>query len=60
MEAHKAAYTLLRPDKQEAVRVSARERFLSYALMMFIHMKRFSKKDDRVCLISNSRQSENM
>ncbi len=28
MEAHKAAYTLLRSDKQKAVRVSARERFL--------------------------------
>ncbi len=26
MEAHKAAYTSLRPDEQEAVRVSARER----------------------------------
>ncbi len=33
LEAHKAAYTLLRPDKQEAVRVSAWERFLSYALI---------------------------
>ncbi len=33
MEAHKAAYTSLRSDKQEAVRVSARERFLSYALI---------------------------
>ncbi len=28
LKAHKAAYTLLRPDKQEAVRVSAWERFL--------------------------------
>ena len=27
-------------------------------LLMFIHMKRFSKKDSRVRLISNSRQSE--
>jgi hypothetical protein len=33
LEAHKAAYTLLKPDKQEAVRVSAWERFLSYALI---------------------------
>jgi hypothetical protein len=33
LEVHKAAYTLLRPDKQEAVRVSAWERFLSYALI---------------------------
>jgi hypothetical protein len=29
-------------------------------LLMFIHMKRFSKKDNRVRLISNSRQSENI
>jgi hypothetical protein len=28
-------------------------------LLMFIHMKQFSKKDNRVRLISNSRQSEN-
>ncbi len=33
LEAHKAAFTLLKPDEQEAVRVSARERFLSYALI---------------------------
>ncbi len=33
MEAHKAAYTLLRPNEQEAVRISARERFLLYALI---------------------------
>jgi hypothetical protein len=33
LEAHKSAYTLLLPDKQEAIRVSARERFLSYALI---------------------------
>jgi hypothetical protein len=33
LEAHKAAYTLLRLDEQEAVRVSAREGFLSYALI---------------------------
>ncbi len=33
MGSHKAAYTVLRPDEQEAVRVSARERFLSYALI---------------------------
>ncbi len=31
MKAHKAAYTLLRPDKQEAVRVSARKR--SYRML---------------------------
>ncbi len=29
-------------------------------LLMFIHMKKISKKDSRVCLISNSRQSENI
>ncbi len=29
-------------------------------LLMFIHMKRFSKKDNRVCLISNSHHSENI
>ncbi len=33
LEAHKAAYILLKPDEQEAVRVSARERLLSYALI---------------------------
>ncbi len=33
IEAHKATYTSLRSDKQEAVRVSARERFLLYALI---------------------------
>jgi hypothetical protein len=43
MEAHKAAYTLLRTDKQEAVRVSVRERFLSYALI-----KTSSSKHDKI------------
>jgi hypothetical protein len=43
MEAHKAAYTLLRPDEQEAVRVSARERFLLYALI-----KTSNSKDDKI------------
>ena len=33
MEAHKPSYALLTSDEQEAVRVSARERFLSYALI---------------------------
>ncbi len=33
LEAHKAAYTSLKPDEQEAVMVSAWERFLSYALI---------------------------
>ncbi len=33
LEAHKAAYTSLRPDEQEDVRVSTRERFLLYALI---------------------------
>ncbi len=46
MEAHKAAYTLLRPDKQEAVRVSARERFLSYALIKTSNSKNDKIKDD--------------
>ncbi len=46
MEAHKAAYTLLRPDKQEAVRVSARERFLSYALIKTSNSKHDKIKDD--------------
>ncbi len=46
MEAHKAAYTLLRPNKQETVRVSARERFLSYALIKTINSKHNKIKDD--------------
>ena len=43
MEAHKSSYTLLTSDKQEAVRVSARERFLSYALI-----KTRNSKHDRI------------
>jgi hypothetical protein len=46
MEAHKAVYTLLRSDKQEAVRVSARERFLSYALIKTNNFKHDKIKDD--------------
>ncbi len=46
LEAHKAAYTSLRPDKQEAVRVSARERFLSYALIKMSNSKHDKIKDD--------------
>jgi hypothetical protein len=46
MEAHKAAYTLLRPDEQEAVRVSARERFLSYALIKTSNSKHNKIKED--------------
>jgi hypothetical protein len=46
LEAHKAAYTLLRPDKQEAVRVSARERFLLYALIKTSNSKHDKIKDD--------------
>jgi hypothetical protein len=46
LEAHKAAYTLFRPDKQEAVRVSARERFLSYALIKTSNSKLVKIKDD--------------
>ena len=46
LEAHKAAYTLLRPDKQEAVRVSARERFLSYALIKTSNSKHNKIKYD--------------
>ncbi len=46
MEAHKAAYTLLRSDEQEAVRVSARERFLSYALIKTSNSKHDKIKDD--------------
>ncbi len=33
LETHNSPYTSLKPDKQEAVRVIARERFLSYALI---------------------------
>jgi hypothetical protein len=46
LEAHKAAYTSLKPDKQEAVRVSARERFLSYALIKTSNSKHDKIKDD--------------
>jgi hypothetical protein len=46
MEAHKAAYTLLRSDEQEAIRVSARERFLSYVLIKMSNSKHNKIKDD--------------
>ncbi len=46
MEAHKATYTSLRFDKQEAVRVSARERFLLYALIKTSNSKHDKIKDD--------------
>ncbi len=46
LEAHKAAYTSLKPDEQEAVRVSARERFLSYALIKTSNSKHNKIKDD--------------
>ncbi len=46
LEAHKAAYTLLRPDEQEAVRVSTRERFLSYAFIKMSSSKHNKIKDD--------------
>ena len=46
MEAHKAAYTLLRPNEQEAVRVSAKERFLLYALIKTSNSKHDKIKDD--------------
>ncbi len=39
LEVHKAAYTSLQPDKQEAVRVSARERFSLYALIKMSNSK---------------------
>jgi hypothetical protein len=46
LEAHKAAYILLQPDEQEAVRVSARERFLLYALIKTSSSKHDKIKDD--------------
>jgi hypothetical protein len=46
LEAHKAAYTSLQPDKQEAVRVSARERFLLYALIKTSNSNHDKIKDD--------------
>ncbi len=46
MEAHKATYTSLRSDEQEAVRVSARERFLLYALIKTSNSKHNKIKDD--------------
>ena len=45
-ELHKAAYTTLQPDKQEAVRVGARERFLSYALIKTSNSKNDKIKDN--------------
>ena len=45
-EVHKAAYTTLQPDKHEAVRVNARERFLSYALIKTSNSKHDNIKDD--------------
>ncbi len=47
MEAHKAAYTSLRSDEQKAVRVSARERFLLYALIKMSNSKHNKIKDKR-------------
>ncbi len=46
LEAHKAAYTLLKPDEQEALRVSAWERFLLYALIKMSNSKHNKIKDD--------------
>jgi hypothetical protein len=46
LEAHKAAYTLLQPDEQEAVRVSARERSLLYAPIKTSNSKHDKIKDD--------------
>ncbi len=46
LEAHKAAYTSLKPDEQEAVRVSAWEGFLSYALIKTSNSKHDKIKDD--------------
>jgi hypothetical protein len=46
LEAHKVDYSSLKPDKQEAVRVSAWERFLSYALIKRSNSKQDKIKDD--------------
>jgi hypothetical protein len=46
LEAHKAAYTLVKPDEWEAARVSARERFLLYALIKTSNSKHDRIKDD--------------
>ncbi len=46
MEAHKATYTLLRSEEQEAVRVSARERFLSYSPIKTSNSKHDKIKDN--------------
>ena len=46
-EAHKATYSLLQPDEQEAaVRASAKERFLSFALIKTSNSKHDKIKDD--------------
>jgi hypothetical protein len=46
LEVHKAANTLLKPDEQEAVRVSAPERFVLYALIKTSNSKHNKIKDD--------------
>ncbi len=46
LAAHKAAYSLLQPDEQEAVRVSAREIFLLYAYIKMSNSKHDKIKDD--------------
>ena len=45
-EAHKATYILLNPDEQAAVRASAKERFLSFALIKTSNSKHDKIKDD--------------
>ena len=45
-EAHKATYILLKPDEQAAVRASAKERFLSFALIKTSNSKHDKIKDD--------------
>jgi hypothetical protein len=45
-EAHKATYSSLKPDEQAAVRASAKERFLSFALIKTSNSKHDKIKDN--------------
>ncbi len=45
-EAHKATYSLLKPDEQAAVGASAKERFLLFALIKTSNSKHDKIKDD--------------
>ncbi len=49
-EAHKATYSLLKPEEQAAVRASAKERFLSFVLIKTSNSKHNKIKDQMITL----------